>query len=170
MTITIEDLPILKYEVELFGIPHNQDIGFEVTANFVVPSFDNGSVFYTDSNGLEMQERRLNYRPTWDFNPAPGGLNITANYYPVQTAISMYDKRTQMQLTVMNDRSQGGSVVKPGRIELMQNRRLNRDDWKGMGECLQESNSDGVGITVPATYWVQLFNREKRPTLQRTMQ
>lgn len=52
--MTIEDLPILKYEVELFGIPSNNNIGFEVTANFYAPSIANDGVFYTDSNGLEM--------------------------------------------------------------------------------------------------------------------
>lgn len=53
-------------------------------------------------------------------------------------------------MNVMNSRSQGGSVLKPGRIELMQNRRLNRDDWRGMGEALNETTSTGQGITVPA--------------------
>jgi hypothetical protein len=54
----------------------------------------------------------------------------------------------------MNDRSQGGSVIQNGRIELMQNRRLNVDDHRGMGEPLAETNALGTGITVPATYYV----------------
>lgn len=52
----------------------------------------------------------------------------------------------------------------------MQNRRDNLDDWRGMGEPLQESNSLGVGISVPATYYVQLFNPATRKSLQRTIQ
>lgn len=87
-----------------------------------------------------------------------GGLNITANYYPIQTAIAIVDEQTGMQFVVMNDRSQGGSVIKDGRIELMQNRRLNLDDWRGMGEPLNETYWNGNGISVPATYYVQLFN------------
>jgi len=43
-----------------------------------------------------------------------------------------------MQLVVMNSRSQGGSVIQDGRIEIMQNRRLNVDDSRGMGEALNE--------------------------------
>jgi hypothetical protein len=60
-----------------------------------------------------------------------------------------------MQFNVMNDRSQGGSVFKSGRVELMQNRRLNVDDKRGMGEPLNEITSiNGVGISVPATYYI----------------
>lgn len=67
VTITIEEgLPIIKYEVELYGIPQNADIGFEVTINFDAFDLNNEDVFYTDSNGLEMQRRQLNYRPTWN--------------------------------------------------------------------------------------------------------
>jgi len=36
----------------------------------------------------------------------------------------------------------------------MQNRRLNLDDWKGMGEPLQENDANGNSISVPATYYV----------------
>jgi len=52
-----------------------------------------------------MQTRKLNHRPTWNLTTAAGGLNITANYYPVQTAIAIVDKNTDMQMVVMNDRS-----------------------------------------------------------------
>lgn len=68
-------------------------------------------------------------------------------------------------MNVMNSRSQGGSVLKPGRIELMQNRRLNRDDWRGMGEALNETTSTGLGITVNAQYYVQLFDMSTTSSL-----
>jgi len=151
-------LPVLKYEVLLYSIPNNLEVGHEVTVNFLAPTVQNNGVFYTDSNGLEMQRRQLNYRPTWNLTVKEGGLNVTANYYPIQTAIAIVDEQTGMQFVVMNDRSQGGSVIKDGRIELMQNRRLNLDDWRGMGEPLNETYWNGNGISVPATYYVQLFN------------
>jgi len=66
-----------------------------------------------------MQKRQLNHRDTWDLKIMDGGLNITANYYPIQTAISIIDETTNMQMVVMNDRSQGGSVLEDGHIELM---------------------------------------------------
>jgi hypothetical protein len=102
--------------VLLFGIPQTQSFGHEVTVNFIAPEIDNDSTFYTDSSGLAMQKRKLNYRPTWDLNLA-AGQNNTANYYPVGSAIAIRDEN--WQLTVMNTRSQGGSVLKKGRIELM---------------------------------------------------
>ena len=51
----------------------------------------------------------------------------------------------------------------------MQNRRLNLDDWRGMGEPLNEIYWNGNGISVPATYYVQLFNQAKRMPLQRVI-
>ena len=43
-------------------------------------------------------------------------------------------------MTVMNDRSQGGSVIEDGAIELMQNRRLLFDDNRGVAEPLNETD------------------------------
>ena len=83
VTITLEDLAVIKYEVELFGIPYDQTTQHEVTVNFHTPTLNHDEIFYTDSNGLEMQRRQLNYRPTWNLTTKDGGLNITANYYPV---------------------------------------------------------------------------------------
>jgi hypothetical protein len=98
-----------------------------------------------------MQKRILNYRPTWDLE-LTAKQNITANYYPVNSAIAIRDDDWQM--TVMNTRAQGGSVINPGRIELMHNRRINKDDDRGMGEPLNEMDANGDGISVPATYYV----------------
>ena len=40
----------------------------------------------------------------------------------------MKDKSSNRWFSVMNDRSQGGTALKPGTIELMQNRQLPKDD------------------------------------------
>jgi len=50
--------------------------------------------FYTDSNGLAMQKRILNYRPSFNFTVFGGGVNSTANYYPVGQAIAIQDEET----------------------------------------------------------------------------
>lgn len=67
--------------------------GSEVTVNFLSFDIDNNNTFYTDSNGLEMQERILNYRPTWDWK---GTQNISGNYYPVQTAMVIRDTQKNL--------------------------------------------------------------------------
>lgn len=57
-------------------------------------------------------------------------------------------------MTVMNPRSQGGSVIKPGRIEIMQNRRLYKDDDKGVCEALNEHDCAGNGLVISAKYFL----------------
>ena len=52
----------------------------------------------------------------------------------------------------------------------MQHRRIPADDWRGMGEHLNERDSLGKGIRVPATYYVQMFDASKTPSYQREMQ
>lgn len=120
-----DDMSALRFDVELYSLPDNKEVGHEVTVNFHSDIYNNGT-FYTDSNGLEMQQRKLNYRPSYNISIMDGGLNVTANYYPVQTAIGIIDaENPDMRMVVMNDRSQGASVIENGRIEFMQNRRLN---------------------------------------------
>lgn len=70
----------------------------------------------------------------------------------------------------MNDRSQGGTSIAPGTVELMQNRETPTDDNKGVGEPLQEKDKDGNGIIVKNTYYVQICDGEKRLPLQRVAQ
>ena len=53
----------VEWEVQLHGIPIGDGKGKEVVVNFEMVDFDNLNTFYTDSNGLEMQERILNQRP-----------------------------------------------------------------------------------------------------------
>lgn len=83
-------LALIKFDVLMYGIPMTNQ-GQEVTVNFHAPKVRNGGVFYTDSNGLEMQRRELNHRDTWRMSPLHGSMNVTANYYPVTSAISIRD-------------------------------------------------------------------------------
>ncbi len=158
-----DDTPFSEWFVEIGSVP-NLGAGTEITVNFLRFDINNNNTFYTDSNGLEMQERILNYRPTWEWS---GKQNISANYYPVNTGIAIRDTKHKLQMTVMNSRSQGGSVINNGRIELMQHRRLYFDDSRGMGEPLDERDSLNNPIAVPAQYFLQIFNYGKEPSLQR---
>jgi lysosomal alpha-mannosidase len=90
-------------------------IGKEVVSRFSTDLQTDG-LFYTDSNGRELLERKRNYRPTWELDlsePESG------NYYPVTSRILIRDTIRQQELAVLNDRSQGGSSLNDGQVELM---------------------------------------------------
>lgn len=168
------DFQVVKVDVDLNSLPDIYLNGYEVVSVFqAVDDFDNNGEFWTDSNGLEMQRRQLNYRSYYNITDrvySITNLNITANYYPINSAISMKEHLGMRQFTVMNDKSQGGSSLAPGRIEFMQNRRIPCDDNKGVVEWLNETDASGNGIRVPATYYVQLSYMQDRPSQQRLVQ
>jgi len=100
--------------------------------------FDAKKTFWTDSNGLEMQQRKITEiksgNPTADKFPLNFAM-IAGNMYPVTSAIAMRDyNNSTLQVTVMNDRSQTGSadLSDNSTIELIQHRRLNTDDNLGL--------------------------------------
>jgi hypothetical protein len=146
----------VEVRVELNGINIADGHGKDITVNFELEQLKDGnSTFYTDSNSLEMQERRLNYRPSFTFNAVN---NISANYYPIASAVSIKEyaqDAPKVQMTVLNEKTQAGSAhLVPGRIEMIQNRRLITDDNKGVIEVLNETDSEGYGIKVDSSYWV----------------
>ena len=107
----IEGSDLLEFEVRMNGINLDwRENGREIVAKWHLLDSSNNEVFYTDSNGLEMQERVLNSRP--DYTLDAGNDNfIPSNYYPVTSAIAIRDIGSNVQMTVMNDRAQGGSVI-----------------------------------------------------------
>ncbi|XP_063446500.1 lysosomal alpha-mannosidase-like isoform X2 [Mytilus trossulus] len=116
-------------------------------------SLQNGGVFYTDANGREIQERKRNYRKTWNLNQTEP---VAGNYYPVNSRIFIRDPAPDAQFTVLTDRSQGGSSVNDGQIELMVHRRLLHDDSFGVGEPLNETGADGKGLVVRGKHYLVL--------------
>ena len=62
---------------------------------------------------------------------------------------------TDVQLTVLTDRSQGGASINDGQIELMVHRRTLKDDSLGVGESLNETGIDGKGLRVRGTAIIQ---------------
>lgn len=78
-----------KVDVDLFGLPDQPYGGHEVVVEFSNEDLQNDGVFYTDANGLDMQKRVLNYRPTWNISDNYDGspVNVTANFYPITSAI-----------------------------------------------------------------------------------
>jgi len=138
-----------------------------VTANFFAYNLDNNNTFYTDSSAMEMQQRILNYRPTWDLTT---NQPVSSNYYPINQAIVIQDDEQNLSFVVTNDRSQGGSVLENGRIEFMHNRRLFADDHRGVGEPLSENGTYGNGISIQATYTVHFVNKTQTYSKQRFQQ
>ena len=65
-------------------------------------------------------------------------------------------------MSVLVDRGEGCASLKDGEMEIMLNRRLLVDDWRGVGEALNETTMgmtgypdwqrQGKGITVGGTY------------------
>ena len=106
------------------------------------------ALFFTDSNGREMLERRRDYRPTWRLNQTE---NVAGNYYPVNSRIYVRDFSARKQLTLVTDRSQGGSSIQDGSLELMLHRRILNDDSLGVSEPLNELGVDGKGLVVKGT-------------------
>lgn len=150
---------IIEFEVELNAVSISKDFrGKDLTVNWqMLDGFDPKQKFWTDSNALQMIERNLYKRGDARFIIADKNANISGNYYPVDSAIAMRDQTGKnLQVTIMNDRAQGGSADLSGKakIELMQHRRITEDDNKGVIEVLNEVDRQDVGIKVTAKYWM----------------
>jgi len=146
-------------------IPYKDNIGKEIISRFDSDLATEG-LFYTDSNGREILERKRNFRPTWKLNQTE---KVAGNYYPVNSRIFIRDKSRNVQLTVLTDRSQGGSSIEDGSIELMVHRRMFYDDALGVGEPLNETGISGKGLVVRGKHYLILESIESSAALHRDM-
>jgi hypothetical protein len=84
----------------------------------VTTQIPSGGRFYTDSNGRQTLLRRRDFRPTWTLDVTEP---VSGNYYPINSHIYVTDSEQNAGavLALVNDRSQGGTSLKDGQIELM---------------------------------------------------
>ena len=92
-------------------------------------NIDSGDVFYTDSNAFEMVKRKRFAK-----------LPIQGNYYPMPLATYIEDhasgsvSKPQRRMTLLAGQPQGVSSLSSGSIEVMQDRTLINDDYRGLGQ------------------------------------
>lgn len=103
----------VEFEWLVGPVPIEDNIGKEIVSRFYTVMKTDG-VFYTDSNGREMLQRKRNHRETWKLDLKE---SIAGNYYPVTTKIAIEDDTHR--LAILNDRAQGGSSIFDGTVELM---------------------------------------------------
>ena len=142
-----QDSQHLEFEWQIGPIDVQDNVGKEVVTKFQT-NLNSNSLFYTDSNGREMLTRKRNYRPTW---PLQQTEYVAGNYYPINSRIFIRDEdssQVKRQLTIVNDRSQGGSSIDDGSIEIMLHRRVLHDDSLGVSEPLNELGSDNNGLVA----------------------
>lgn len=120
--VTLRENDVVEVQ-NLIDITHMLDT--EVVMR-VSTGLESGEYFYTDLNGLQWIKRQR-------FEKLP----IQANYYPLPSGIYIEDGR--YRLTVLSGQSLGGSSLKSGQVEVMQDRRLQRDDNRGLGQGVMDN-------------------------------
>ena len=88
------------------------DLGKEVITRFNT-NFSNGDVFYTDANGRQTMKRRIDWRESFKYETTEP---VAGHYYPVNSHLYIKDSSKERQLTILVDRSQGGSSLKEGQL------------------------------------------------------
>ncbi|KAK0140408.1 Lysosomal alpha-mannosidase [Merluccius polli] len=125
----------LELEWTVGPVPIEDSLGKEVFTR-LDSSIRSSGIFYTDSNGREVLRRKKDFRPTWDLKQTEP---VAGNYFPINSRAFIKDDKDQ--LTVVTDRSQGGSSIQDGSLEIMLHRRLLYDDVRGVGEPLNETSA-----------------------------
>lgn len=80
----------------------------------------------TDSNGFQMQSRKTRSK-----------FGIQGNFYPVTTSAFLEDERNR--ITLLTTEAHGVASLASGMIDIMLDRRLMQDDWRGLDEGVQDN-------------------------------
>uniref|UniRef100_A0A914IEA3 Alpha-mannosidase n=1 Tax=Globodera rostochiensis TaxID=31243 RepID=A0A914IEA3_GLORO len=153
--------PYIEFDFTIGPLPKNKSdlTTTEVITRYTLDGMNSGGIFWTDSNGRQMMKRRRN-----DPSFFEGTEPVAANYYPVNSRIFIEDDQSRM--VILTDRSQGGTSLSDGQIDLMLHRRAFWDDGFGVEEALDEPGEDGRGLIVRARHWLlldTLSSAEHRP-------
>ncbi|KAL5724488.1 alpha-mannosidase [Ranunculus cassubicifolius] len=142
-----------EVEFNVGPIPVDDGIGKEIATVFT-SRMETNKTFYTDSNGRDFIKRIRDHRSDWDLQVKQP---IAGNYYPIN--LGMYVEDNGTELSVMVDRSMGGSSIADGQVELMLHRRLLYDDGKGVAEPINETVcifDKCTGLTVKGNIYVRI--------------
>jgi lysosomal alpha-mannosidase len=69
--------------------------GKEIVTRYTT-TFNSQNTWYSDSNGIELIQRKLNYRPTWNYTITEP---IAGNFVPVNSLTAINDQSQKLQLT-----------------------------------------------------------------------
>jgi lysosomal alpha-mannosidase len=129
--------------------------GKEVVVRYSTNLVTNKS-WATDSNVRDMIPRVRDYRATWPYQVYEP---VAGNYVPVNSRIITSDVSSGVTLSVTTDRTQGGSSMVDGSLELMVHRRLQQDDRRGVGEPINEPGLDasGSGLVIRALHRISVL-------------
>jgi hypothetical protein len=161
------DRDFIDLEYFVGPIPIEDSVGKEVVIRYSSGIKSAGS-FFTDSNGREFLKRDRSSRKTWnmiEYEP------IAGNFYPVNTAAYIEDE--EASFSVITDRSQGGASLQDGQLEFMIHRRILKDDARGVGEPLNETDAGiqdyppfgnasriGEGVIVSGNHRLRFSNKK----------
>ncbi|XP_055849655.1 alpha-mannosidase 2 isoform X2 [Episyrphus balteatus] len=98
------------------GVMDNTEIVMRIATRI-----QSGETFFTDLNGLQMIKRKRLQK-----------IPLQANYYPIPSSIFIEDDN--LRLTIVSAQPLGGSSLRGGELEIMQDRRLAQDDERGLGQ------------------------------------
>ena len=117
----------------------------------------------TDSNCREYQKRQRNFRPQWPVHPSEA---VSSNYYPVNCLIKTSSPAATFAVAV--DRSEGGTSMNDGQLELMVRSRGVVIGWGGGGASRLVWARWGAGARHNAALWCLNYrytaSREPIPT------
>ncbi|CAG2101230.1 unnamed protein product [Medioppia subpectinata] len=159
---TYEDRDYIEFDWTVGPIPMADKIGKEIVTRFESDLQTDG-VFYTDSNGRQTIRRK--------YNPNIKGCTnsvITANWFPIYSHVFVKDENRGVQMTLLNDRTQGGSSLMNGQIELMVHRRLH-NTGRGGNFKIDEPGVDGKGLVVRGRHYLYFQPIADSPKLMRSL-
>ncbi|KAA8540621.1 hypothetical protein F0562_024460 [Nyssa sinensis] len=134
-----------EVEFAVGPIPIDDGIGKEIVTQ-ITTAMKSNKTFYTDSNGRDFITRIRDYRADWDLEVSQP---VAGNYYPINLGIYMKDDSTELSILV--DRSVGGSSIVDGQLELMLHR--------GVAEALNETVcilDECTGLTIQGKYYLRI--------------
>lgn len=154
----------VEFEFTVGPIPFADGLGKEVITRYTSADLgDSAGAWVSDSNGRDALLRRRNARQSFNYTVYEP---VAGNFVPVNLFTALSSPGKGLQLSVVTDRTQAGSSMADGSLELMVHRRIQADDSRGVGEPHNETGLDGLGLIVRGVHTVRV---DKAPAAGREL-